>query len=144
MSRNCAARAEHQNKPSKPAVHPWTMTEQPWSRLHLDHAINFVVANWLVVINAYSKYPCISQTQSISAKATVELLERDFAHFTDNAPTYISGEFQSWCKERGITHSTGALYYPATNDTAARSGNQLHCKSSDPVSPNTNSQWLFT
>ena len=39
---------------------------------------------------------------------------------TDNAPPFTSGEFQSWCKERGITHLTGAPYHPATNGPAER------------------------
>ena len=39
---------------------------------------------------------------------------------TDNAPTFTSEEFQHWCKERGITHLTGAPYHPATNGAAER------------------------
>ena len=39
---------------------------------------------------------------------------------TDNATTFTSEEFQSWCKERGITHLTGAPYHPATNGAAER------------------------
>lgn len=103
------------------------MPEKPWSRVHLDHAINFTGSNWLVMTDTYSKYPCISQTQSVSTKAMVELLERDFAHFgfphalvMDNATTFKSEELQSWCKERGITHLTGAPYHPATNRAAER------------------------
>ena len=38
----CKACAEHQCKPPKPANHPWVMAEKFWSRLHLDHAINFL------------------------------------------------------------------------------------------------------
>ncbi|XP_014663413.1 PREDICTED: uncharacterized protein K02A2.6-like [Priapulus caudatus] len=125
--RKCMACAEHQNKPSKPAVHPWMLPEKPWSRLHLDHAINFLGSNWLVLIDSYSKYPCIHPTQAITAKATIDLLEQDFAHFgyphtlvTDNATTFHSAEFQAWCKDHGITHLTGAPYHPATNGAAER------------------------
>ena len=84
-------------------------------------------SNWLVIVDAYSKYPCIHPTNSVTASATINLLEEDFAHFgyphsivTDNAPSFISEEFQSWCKERGITHLTGAPYHPATNVAAER------------------------
>jgi hypothetical protein len=126
-SRRCNSCGENQNKPSKPPVHPWMLPEKPWSRVHLDHAINFMGTNWLVVTDAYSKYPCIHPTSSTSTKATIDLLEEDFAHFgyphtlvSDNATTFISEEFQSWCKERGITHLTGAPYHPATNGAAER------------------------
>lgn len=127
VSRRCDSCGEHQSKPSKPPVHPWMMPEKPWSRLHVDHAINFMGSDWLVITDAYSKYPCIHPTSSTSSRATIDLLEEDFAHFgyphalvTDNAPTFTSEEFQSWCKERGITHLTGAPYHPATNGAAER------------------------
>ena len=123
----CSTCAEHQNMPAKAPNHPWMVPEKPWSRLHLDHAINFMGTNWLVMIDVYSKYPCIHPVNSTSTKATTELLEQDFAHFgyphtvvTDNATSFVSEEFQAWCKERGITHLTGAPYHPATNGAAER------------------------
>ncbi len=125
--RYCFSCSEHQNKPPKPAIHPWMLPEKPWSRLHLDHAINFMGSNWLVLTDAYSKYPCVHATQSVSTSTTIDLLEQDFAHFgyphalvTDNAPTFMSEQFQAWCKERGIVHLTGAPYHPATNGAAER------------------------
>ena len=118
----CQTCAEHQTKPAKPANHPWMLPEKPWSRIHVDHAINFLGTNRLVLVDAYSKYPCIHPTTSTSTKATTDLLEQDFAHFgyphtivSDNATTFSSEEFQAWCRERGIIHLTGAPYHPATN-----------------------------
>ena len=70
LVRTCTSCAEHQNKPPKSANHPWMLPEKPWSRLHLDHAINFMGTNWLVLVDAYSKYPCIHATSSTSTKAT--------------------------------------------------------------------------
>nr|KAG5695716.1 hypothetical protein BaRGS_004461 [Batillaria attramentaria] len=126
-SRRYDSCGEHQNKPSKPPAHPWMLPEKPWSRVHLDHAINFMGTNWLVITDAYSKYPCIHPTSSTSTRATLDLLEEDFAHFgyphtlvSDNATAFVSEEFQSWRKERGITHLTGAPYHPATNGAAER------------------------
>jgi len=123
----CTSCAEHQNKPEKAPNHPWMMPEKPWSRLHIDHAIDFMGTNWLVMVDAYTKYPCIHPTTSISTKATTDLLEQDFAHFgyphtivSDNGASFTSEEFQQWCKERGITHLTGAPYHPATNGAAER------------------------
>ena len=60
------------------AVHPWMLPEKPWSLLHIDHAINFLGCNWLVVTDAYTKYPCIHATQSVSAKSTIKLMQEDF------------------------------------------------------------------
>ncbi|KFD50450.1 hypothetical protein M513_08677 [Trichuris suis] len=101
LCRTCTTCAEHHNMPEKSVNHPWMLPEKLWSRLHLDHAINFMGLNWLVVVDAYSKYPCTHPTVSTSTKATMELLEQDFAHFgyphalvTDNAPNFRSEEFQ--------------------------------------------------
>ena len=58
--RGCVSCAEHQNIPQKPANHPWMLPEKPWNRIHVDHAISFMGNNWLIVTDAYSKYPCIS------------------------------------------------------------------------------------
>ena len=127
LCRKCTSCGQFQNKPDKPSIHSWMMPEKPWSRLHLDHAINFLGRNWLVLVDAYSKYPCIHPTTSTSSKSTTAILEQEFAHFgyphtlvTDNATTFMSQEFQAWCKQRGIVHLTGAPYHPATNRAAER------------------------
>ena len=103
------------------------MFQNPWSQLHLDHAINFLGSNWLVLTDAYSNYPWIHLTNSTSSKTTIKLLDQDFAHFgylhtlvTDNALSFTSKEFQEWCKSKGITHLTGAPCHPATNSAAER------------------------
>ena len=93
----------------------------------MDHAVNFITNNWLVIVDAYSKYPCIYPTATVSSKSTMALLEETFSHFgypyslvTDNASSFTSGEFLEWCKDRGIVHLTGAPYHPATNGAAER------------------------
>ena len=84
------------------------LPETPWSRIHADHAINFIRRNWLVIVDAYSKYPCIYPIDSVSTKSTMELLKDSFAHFgyphslvTDNAATFTSTEFQQGAKKEG-------------------------------------------
>ena len=109
---------------------PKRLTRQHYFFMLLDltkDSINFLGSNWLVMVDAYSKYPCIHATTSTSSKATTDLLEQDFAHFgyphtivTDNSTSFLSKEFQTWCRERGIVHLTGAPYHPATNGAAER------------------------
>ena len=64
--RQCTDCGENQRHPPKSPVHPWMMPEKPWSRVHIDHAINFMGSNWLVMVDAYSKYPSIHRTTSPS------------------------------------------------------------------------------
>ena len=100
--RTCTACAKQQNKPPKLANHSWMLPETSWTRLHMDHAIQFMGTNWLVLVDAYSKYPCIHPTNSTTTTATMDLLEEDFTHFgyphaqvTNNASTFLSEEFQA-------------------------------------------------
>ena len=66
----------------------------------------------------------------------MNLLELDFAHFgyphtlmTDNAPTFMSDEFQDYCQARGIVHLTGAPYHPATKRNHGEVGPNLQAES---------------
>ena len=102
LLRGCTSCVEHQNAPEKAPIHPWILPEKPWSRIHVDHVINFMDSNWLIVTDAYSKYPCIHSIQSIASKATMLHLEHDFANFgyphtivSDNATTFTSENFKS-------------------------------------------------
>ena len=41
--------AENQKMPAKAPNNPWMLPEKPWSRVHIDHAINFLGTNWLLI-----------------------------------------------------------------------------------------------
>ena len=97
----CYSCAQHQSDPPKQLNHRWMLPERPWSRVHTDHAIYFMGRSWLLLTDAFSKYPCIHPTASRSTKAIIDILEMEFAHFgyphtvvSDNAATFKSGEFQ--------------------------------------------------
>eukprot|EP00795_Rhopilema_esculentum_P005001 gene5001-biopygen83 len=69
----------------------------------------------------------IADTSTTSSRATIDVLEQDFAHFgyphtlvSDNASSFTSEEFQEWSKARGIVNLTGPPYHPATNGAAER------------------------
>ena len=86
--RCCTACAEHQNRPPQPAKHPWMMPEKPWSRIHIDHAVNFMGNNWLIVTDAYSKYPCIHQTSSTSTKQPLRFWKKTLLTLDILTPSY--------------------------------------------------------
>ena len=127
VAKSCTSCAGHQNNPSTSTNHPWMLPEKPWSRVHMDYAINFLGENWLVIVDAYSKYPIIHPTMTVSTRATICLLKEELAHIgnphsivSDNATTFKSEEFQQCCRERATNHLTGGPYHPATNGAAER------------------------
>ena len=73
ISRQCTVCAEFQHQP---AIHLWMQPEKPSSRLHTDHGISFLDHDWLALVDAYSKYPCIHMTSTFT-NATTKLLEQD-------------------------------------------------------------------
>ncbi|KII71252.1 Transposon Tf2-11 polyprotein [Thelohanellus kitauei] len=127
LCRECHLCDLYRNKLPQAPNHPWEPETEPWVRIHVDHAINFMGFNWLIIVDAYSKYPCVHKTTSTSTAVTIKFLEQDFSHFgiphqivSDNATTFSSGEFRDWCTKKSILHLTGSPYHPSTNGTAER------------------------
>ena len=107
--------------------HPWLLPEKPWSRIHIDHAVRFMNQDWLIVIDAFSKFPIIHPVRSTSAQSTIECLETDFALFgfphalvSDNASSFTADDFEEWLSEKGVVHLTGAPYHPSSNGQVER------------------------
>ena len=119
--RGCVSCAEHQNKPPKPANHLWMMPEKPWSRIHVDHAITFMGNNWLIVADAYSKYPCIHQTSSTSTQATTTLLPSS----------------HQWS-----SREDGAVFQAVTEEVQA-AATSSPTRVPDAVSPYSTQHWLL-
>ena len=103
VCRSWASCCEHKNAPAKLPNHPWILREKPRSRLHVNHTINFVGQNWLVVVDAYFRH-----------------FEYPRTTVSDNDPCFTSDEFQTYCKDRNITDLTGSPYHPARNGAAER------------------------
>ncbi|KII65760.1 hypothetical protein RF11_07939 [Thelohanellus kitauei] len=120
MSTSCTRCAEYQNTFPKAENHPWDYQKEVRQRLHIDHAINFLGSNWLIIVDAFSKYLNIHRTSSISFEATIKLLELDLSLFGYPIQVISDNEFRNWCKETGIHHVTGAPYHSATNGQAQR------------------------
>ena len=80
---------------------------------------------FLVVIDAYSKWPEVHHISSTSATRLVEVLEEIFAFHgfprlivSDNEPQFVSRELQEYLAKHLILHHRSAPYPPATNGLA--------------------------
>jgi hypothetical protein len=127
MARGCAGCQVQQNSPSLAPLHPWEWPEQPWKRVHIDYAGPFQGHMFLVVVDAYSKWPEVIPVQSTTSEATIEVLRVIFSRYglppqlvSDNGPQFVSAEFTRFLEENGIKHITSAPYHAATNGLAER------------------------
>ena len=100
---------------SPPKVEPaaWPKPLGPWKRIHIDYAGPIDGVYFLVIVDAFSKWPEIIKTTSISAYATIALLRAVFARYgspitlvSDNGPQFVGQDFKDFCKRYGIAHIT--------------------------------------
>ena len=81
-------------------LHPWIYPDQR-QRIHLDFAGPFPGVNFLVAVDAYSKWPKVKIMKSTTASKTIEALRERFCRnglpqqiVSDNGPQFISKEFR--------------------------------------------------
>ena len=111
-----------QKKPLPAPLHPWIWPSEPWERIHVDFAGSFRNKVYLVIVDAYSKWPEVIPMASTTTGATIKELCKLFAAYgipllliPDNGPQFTSEEFQAFVKNNAINHKWSAPYHPATN-----------------------------
>ncbi|PIO53407.1 hypothetical protein TELCIR_25259, partial [Teladorsagia circumcincta] len=76
LVRTCNACQEAAKSPVKNTLCSWSRPDAPWSRIHIDFAGPIDVISYLVVVDAFSKWPeVISMTSSQSSKIFAEATE---------------------------------------------------------------------
>ena len=106
------------------SYHPWQHPRAPWDRVHADFG-EWRGTHFLVVVDAYSKWPEVRRMRSTTTQHTIEVLLDIFATHglprvlvTDNGPQFTSIEFSNFLSSNCIAHRTSAPYHPATNGLA--------------------------
>lgn len=121
---NCALSGK---SPTKTLLHSWPKTSQPWERIHIDYAGPFKNSNFLIVIDAHTKWPEIIRTTSTTSTKTISILSSIFARFgtplqivSDNGTQFTSEQFQTFCNINGIEHLRTSPFHPQSNGQAER------------------------
>ena len=124
---SCISCQQHRHQPAKAPLHPWEWPAEPWQRIHIDFAGEFLGKMWLIVVDAHSKWPEVIPMTSTTTAKTVEHLRTIFARHglpqqlvSDNGPQFTSEEFGDFLRRNGIAHIRTAPYHPATNGLAER------------------------
>ncbi|XP_064468793.1 uncharacterized protein K02A2.6-like [Ornithodoros turicata] len=69
--KTCESCASIGHDPKPVPLHRWVRPEHPWSRLHADFA-EYEKDNYLIVIDAYSKWPQIIKMRRVTANDTIK------------------------------------------------------------------------
>lgn len=125
--RSCKKCALQGKTPTKTQLQSWPVPAKPWERIHIDYAGPFKQSSYLIVVDAYSKWPEIFETKTTTSTKTIELLTSIFARFgtpiqivSDNGTQFTSEQFQSFCNINGIEHIRTSPYHPMSNGQAER------------------------
>ena len=126
-AKQCSNCLQTRNVPAR-TVHQWDKPTGPWIRVHADFLGPVMGHMFLVVVDAYSKWPeIIPMKNGTTSTATIDALRNLFAAWglcqqlhTDNGPQFCSLEFENFLKSNGIKHTTSAVYHPSSNGQAER------------------------
>ncbi|BHF72626.1 hypothetical protein SprV_0401569400 [Sparganum proliferum] len=112
--------------PRQPPV-PWEPPERPWSCVHIDFAGPLNGGSYLILVDAYSKWPEITPLNPATASATIAFLRRIFSQHglpevlvSDNDSQFTSSSFEDFCRPHNIQHLRSPPYHPQSNGQAER------------------------
>ena len=127
IAKSCEPCQSSKNAPPAAALHPWIWPAKPWQRIHIDFAGPFQGTNFLVVVDAHSKWPEVFVMASTTATKTIAILRQLFATYglpeqvvSDNGPQFIADEFATFMNSNGVKHIRSAPYHPASNGAVER------------------------
>ena len=127
MVKSCLPCLSVKPAPPKAPLNPWVWPSRPWSRVHIDFAGPLNGKTYLVIVDAYSKWPEVFEMASTTSAKTIDTLRHVFAAHglpdqlvSDNGPQFTSDEFTQFLRRNGIKHVRTAPYHPSTNGLAER------------------------
>ena len=128
LAKSCEPCQLNRNDPEKHSSHSWQYPSKPWERIHIDFCGPFRNHMYLIVVDAYSKWPeVIRMSSSTSTSETIKVLLSLFSRHSlpdklvsDNGPQFRSDEFKEFMLNCGILHIKTAPYHPQTNGEAER------------------------
>ena len=124
----CTSCQKHGKKLPKINDHPWVKPTRPWQRVHVDFAGEFQNNFWLLMYDAYSKWPeVIKMSHNTTATTTIKTMRSVFSRtgvpwvlVSDNGPQFISEEFKNFLKRNQVKHVLCPSYSPKSNGSCER------------------------
>ena len=126
MVKDCEICNRHQQaQPKLPAMQP-DLPTRPWEKLGSD-IFQFNGANYLIIVDYYSRFPVIRALSNISASTISSHFTSVFAEYglpshltADFGSQYVSELFKRKCDESGVTLTFSSPYHHQTNGVAEK------------------------
>ena len=98
----------------------------PWLNLSVDFCGPLPSGEYLlVIVDEFSRYPCVEIVRSTSAECVIPIVDRVFATFgypetvkTDNGPPFQGAQWKKFMKTSGIHHRKITPSWPQANPQA--------------------------
>ncbi|KAL9978440.1 hypothetical protein ACROYT_G015954 [Oculina patagonica] len=126
LVKSCPPCQRHQKLNVKEPLLPHDVPKKPWHTLGSD-IFFWNNANYLVVVDYYSKFPVVKKLSNLNSSAVIAHLKSVFEEhgipsklITDNSPQYASAAFQEFSRSYGFTHVTFSPLYPQSNGLSER------------------------
>ncbi|XP_059222312.1 uncharacterized protein K02A2.6-like [Stomoxys calcitrans] len=125
--KRCDVCASTAKSPPRTTLHSWPIATRPMRRIHIDFAGPVNQSTYLLIIDAFSKYPEVYPMKSTTSSSTIECLRDYCSKFgfpeslvSDNGTQFTSQEFVLFCSENGIEHIRTAPFHPQSNGQVER------------------------
>ena len=118
----CVKRSTPRPEPLMPTPLP----DYPWQSVAMD-LFMLNGANYVLIVDYFSRYPEVIKLKSTSSKAVIEAVEAVFSRHgipetvrIDNGPQFSSDEFARSAADYGFRHTTNSPHFPQRNGLAER------------------------
>lgn len=88
-----------------------------FDRIHLDFSVPIKCKQFLLITDAYSKWPDIYEMERMDTTTTLNTLRDCVARcglpnciITDNGPQFVNEQFKEFCQNNCIKHTTSPPY----------------------------------
>lgn len=125
--RQCDACQRAGKLPQRTTLQPWPNSNGPWKRIHVDYAGPIDNSYYLIVVDAFSKWPEVMETKKITSEKTIDILNELFTRHglpeemvSDNGTQFNSQETRNFCEQKGVKQTFTSPHSPWSNGQAER------------------------
>lgn len=122
---------KHRNSNSREPLVSHPVPERAWSKLGMD-LFHFRDADYLLVVDYFSKYPRITKLNDMTSKQVIAVLKSMFTRhgvpdelFSDNGRQFVSAEMQAFAASWEFVHTTSSPGFPQSNGQAERAAQTI-------------------